>query len=101
MKELPDWVTKQKGKGTEVRKKNDNYYLYKIRSVWDPEKKRAKKITERYLGKITPEGLMKPKHEKILETLSEISVKEFGAAHWVTMLSLDIIKHLKRYYPEE
>jgi transposase len=101
MRELPGWVIKQKKKGTEVREKNGNYYLYKIRSAWDPEKKRAKKITERYLGKITPEGLKKPKHEKVLEDLGEISVKEFGASHWVTTLSSDITELLKRYYPEE
>jgi hypothetical protein len=101
MEELPDWVIKHKEKGTEIRKMKDNYYLYKIRSVWDPEKKRARKITERYLGKITPEGLIKPKHERAFEVLGDISIKEFGVSHWVASLSSDIPEILKRYYPEE
>ncbi|HEY9206201.1 MAG TPA: IS1634 family transposase, partial [Candidatus Methanoperedens sp.] len=46
----PDWVLKHKTKGTEIRKLGKYYYLYKIRSEYDKEKKRAKKITEKFLG---------------------------------------------------
>jgi len=56
----PDWVMKHKAKGTEIRKFRNYYYLYKIRSEYDKEKKRAKKITEKFLGKITEEGLINP-----------------------------------------
>jgi len=34
----PDWVLKQKGKGTEIRKIGNNFYLYKVTSIWDKEK---------------------------------------------------------------
>lgn len=101
MPELPDWALKYRKKGTQVVRIGNNYYLYKIKSVWDPAKKRARKITEKYLGKLTPEGLIKPKHERVIESLSEISVKEFGAAHWASLLSSGIVELLKKYYLAE
>jgi len=55
---MPDWVLAQRKKGTQVTKNGNNYYLYKVKSAWDPSKKRARKITEKYLGKITPEGVI-------------------------------------------
>jgi hypothetical protein len=63
----PDWVLKNKTKGTEIRKIGNNYYLYEIRSKWDKEKKRARKITEKFLGKITEDGIIKPRHQRMAE----------------------------------
>ena len=56
---IPDWAIKHKQKGTEIRNIKGNYYLYKISSKWDKIKKRPQKITEKFLGKITMEGLIK------------------------------------------
>lgn len=100
MEEVPDWVLKHKQKGTQVTKIGNNYYLYKVKSVWDPRKKRAKKITEKYLGKIAPEGIIKPKQERILESLQNISVKEFGASNLLLKMNKDIENSLKQIYPE-
>lgn len=97
----PDWVLKHKKKGTEVRKMGENYYLYKIRSEWDKEKKRPKKITEKYLGKITPEGLIKPKHERMAELAENITVKEYGATELILSQCSDIIELLKANFPNE
>src|SRR3990172_6420510 len=96
----PDWVLKHKAKGTEIRKLGSYYYLYKIRSEYDKEKKRAKKITEKFLGKITKEGLIKPKHERIIELQKNISVKEFGASQCIANESQDIIQNLKEIFPD-
>ena len=96
----PDWVLKHKTKGTEIRKLGNYYYLYKIRSEYDNEKKRAKKITEKFLGKITEEGLIKPKHERIIESRKNISVKEFGASRFIANESKDIIQNLKEVFPD-
>lgn len=52
----PDWVLKYKKKGTAVTVVKGRYYLYKVKSLYNPQKKRAQKITEEYLGVITPEG---------------------------------------------
>ena len=101
MEELPEWVRRQKTKGTEVRRMAGGvYYLYKVSSVWDPAKGRARKITERYLGKLTPHGLVGPKHDRMLEMLKEVSVKEFGASSFMIELCSDVIELVRRYYPE-
>ncbi|MEW6003583.1 MAG: transposase [Nitrospirota bacterium] len=91
---------KHKAKGTEIRKLGKHYYLYKIRSEYDKEKKRAKKITEKFLGKITEEGLIKPKHERIIESQKNISVKEFGASQFIAKESKDLIQNLKEVFPD-
>lgn len=96
----PEWVMKHKTKGTEIRKLGNHYYLYKIRSEYDKEKKRAKKITEKFLGKITEEGLIKPKHERILDLQKNISVKEFGASRFISKESEDLIQNLKEVFPD-
>lgn len=51
----PDWVLKYKTKNTEIRFVKGKYYLYNITSVWSPEKKRTKKVTEKYVGSIDEE----------------------------------------------
>ncbi len=97
----PDWVLKQKRKGTEVRKIGNNFYLYKVTCVWDKEKKRARKITEKFLGTITQDGLIKPKKERLIESIDKVSVKEFGAANFVLDLNEDIKESLKGIYPDK
>lgn len=96
--QLPRWVLQYKEKGTQVVRIGKHYYLYKIKSVWEPKKRRAKKVTEKYLGKVTQEGLIKPKTERIKEGLKEITVKEFGATSYVILISSDIIEILKQYF---
>lgn len=100
MVDYPDWVLKQKTKGTEIRNIGSNYYLYKIRSEWDKVKKRPKKITGDYLGRITEEGLIKPKNQRLIEAQKNISVKEFGASKFITTQSNDIIQNLKETFPD-
>lgn len=95
---LPEWVVKHKEKGTEVRHINGRYYLYKISSVWDPGKKRARKITGKFLGRIMPEGVVKPRHERIMEG---VTVKEFGATAFLQAHCRDIADVLSKEYPRE
>lgn len=57
----PEWVLKHKKKCTEIRCRNGKYYLYAYSAVWNKEKKRAQKVTGKYLGIITEEhGLVPP-----------------------------------------
>jgi transposase len=97
----PDWVLKQKGKGTEIRKIGNKFYLYKVTSIWDKEKKRARKITEKFLGTITQDGLIKPKKERLIESIGNVSVKEFGASNFVLGMNEDIKESLKDIYPDK
>ena len=78
----PDWVLKHKTKGTNISCIGGRYYLYEVSSVWNKEKKRAQKITKKYLGRITPEGLIPPKEKQTAEISSAVSVKEFGKRHF-------------------
>ena len=48
----------------EVKKINGHLYLYKATSFRVPNKKWAKKITGEYIGRITPNGLIKTKKDK-------------------------------------
>lgn len=97
---MPDWVLAHRKKGTQITKNGNNYYLYKVKSVWDPSKKRARKITEKYLGKITPGGVIKPRHERLLEDMRHVSVKEYGATNFIAGMNDDIVKKLKEVFPK-
>jgi len=96
----PDWVLKHKQKGTEIRKMGNNFYLYKISSISDKEKKRPRKVTQKFLGTITLGGLVKPRHEQLLEGMRHISVKEFGATNFIVGMNNDIVEKLKEVYPK-
>jgi len=96
----PDWVLKHKVKGTELRKKGNSYYLYKVTSIWDKERKKPKKITQKFLGTITREGLIKPRHERLFESMKHISVKEFGATSFIVGMNNDVVEKLKEVYPK-
>ena len=97
----PDWAIKHRQKGTQIIKIRSNYYLYKISSRWDKKKKRAVKVTEEYLGKITPEGLIKPKHKRAVEVLQHLTVKEYGASHFTSTIAQPIQELLKKHFPDE
>jgi len=99
MKNLPQWVLKYKEKNKEIKKIGTNYYLYERSSVWDSQKKIAKKVSGKYLGVITPDGLIKPKYERIIESMKNITVKEFGASWFIIENNKDIMELLRTIYP--
>jgi len=98
--EIPQWALKHKEVGTEIRKFGNNFYLYKVTSKWCPEKKRSQKITEKFLGTITENGLVKTKVEKIKEGYTNITVKDFGDFQLVYFQNQDIIEALKELFPQ-
>ena len=65
----PDWVEKEHVKGTSIKQIGENYYLYECTSKNVRGKSYPVSI-QRYIGKITPEGLIKP------ETISFIPEKD-------------------------
>ncbi len=88
---IPDWAVKFREKGTQITEIGGRYYLYRVKSKWDPEKHRARKITEEYLGRITPEGVKKQSSE------GQVSVVEFGATDLIMRRCRYIIDALKIY----
>lgn len=98
----PDWVLKHKIKGTNISQINGRYYLYECSSVWDKEKGRARKITGKYLGRITEDGLIPPKKRKITADVQQNpSVKTFGACSVLHEIGQDIINALGSIFTEE
>ncbi|MBM3706794.1 MAG: transposase [Actinobacteria bacterium] len=94
-KQYPDWVLKHKRKGTQVHRIKDKYYLYEVTSKWDPQLKRAKKITTAYLGRISREGLKK----STVERYKPSSIKEYGAGTYIIEDNKIITSTLKKYFP--
>ena len=76
-KVYPDWVQKHKTQGTSVRRVGNNYYLYKHSSKRIPGKKNPVP-SDTYIGRITPEGIIKSNKKKVDASESEITVKEYG-----------------------
>jgi transposase len=99
----PNWATKHKRKGTELRLINGNYYLYEVTSKWDPDKKRPKKITGRIVGRITEEsGFIESDKAKLRKrelTVSRLAVKEYGITALIDSHFSEYKVLLKKYFP--
>jgi hypothetical protein len=92
----------------ELKTINGRHFLYKVKSVYDPEKKRARKISGEYLGRVTRQGLTPPKnrvktiHEyanaKLLSNLmkeTEASLRENFPEDWRELTALAITKTIR------
>lgn len=94
----PEWVLKHRVSGTNVTHVKGKYYLYEVTSVWNKEKKRAQKITKKYLGRITKEeGLILSGSRLKIE---KVSVKEYGACNVLNNIGSDVIERLKEYFDD-
>ncbi len=96
----PDWVLKYRATNREIRHIKGHYYVYQLKNTWDRERKRHRKVTERYIGKITPDGLIEPKHSLLMRKMEQISVKEYGASRLMMEVSQDIREALRDNFSE-
>ena len=107
----PEWATKFKEKLTELRCIGGRYYLYRISSKWDKERKVTRKTTHELIGRITQEDGLIPRGTKRVKPQSKadlndkkivgaISVKEFGATNYLASLGEDILAELKIQFPD-
>lgn len=76
-KVYPEWVQKYRTQGTTVKKVGDNYYLYKHSSK-RVEGKKNPMPKDSYIGRITPDGVIKSGSKKINTRESDVIVKEYG-----------------------
>ncbi len=113
----PDWAVQFRRPGTELRRVNDALYkLYECSSVYDKEKKRARKITGKYLGSITEAGGFKESRKRIMEREIEDlkagkpvaapevhvgEVKEYGLSYYIIQQQKPCIDRLKEIFPED
>lgn len=95
-KQLPEWVQKHNKKNIEIKRSGHNYYVYRVSSFWDAKKKRAKKVSGEYLGKITKDGILPPKHKR---ELNLESTKEYGNIYFINELTKDLTSKLKEIFP--
>jgi hypothetical protein len=83
----PDWATKFRKPGTELRFLNGKYYLYQVSSKWNTDKKRFQKISGKLLGKIAQEdGFVETDKAKLRKrelSISDICVKEYGICAFI------------------
>jgi len=93
----PEWVERERKKGTNISCIGGRYYLYEVTSVYNKEKKRAQKITKKYLGRITEDGLVPPKKKAVIAA-APITVKEYGATNVLAQLGDDILTMLKEHF---
>jgi transposase len=105
----PEWALKHRTKGTELRNIGGRFYLYRVSSKWNKERKVTQKITHEMIGRITeedgliPKGTRKLKEEKPTfspEALANISTRESGASSYLTGISEDVISGLRKHFPE-
>lgn len=113
----PGWAVKFRRPGTELRRVNDALYkLYECSSVYDKEKKRARKITGKYLGSITEGGGFKESRKRMMEREIESlksgkpidvseprvgEVKEYGLSDYILDGQKPCIDRLKNIFPED
>jgi hypothetical protein len=93
---FPSWVEKQKKQGQEIKKINGQYYVYERTSKWDPARKKAKKVTGEYLGKLTQDGLV-PKKKRI-DVSAPVRSIEYGASRFLAETAGDLLITLGKHF---
>jgi transposase len=104
----PDWALEYKKPGTELKIINGRYYLYAVKSQYNKETKRSKKISLGILGSITKENGFVASEKKELKEKSkktyhnkEVFSLEYGFSKWLfdTMENDKILQKLKHNFP--
>jgi transposase len=101
--DYPTWVLQHKVKGTEIRTIKGRYYLYQVKSYWDKESKRSKKVTEAFLGRITETGLIKGKKTKKVISVplsSSYCVQEYGIVKFLYDDNIDVLNIIKEHFEQ-
>ncbi|MBU0765389.1 MAG: hypothetical protein KJ607_11205 [Bacteroidetes bacterium] len=86
----PDWATKHRTPGTELRLIRGNYYLYEYKTIYNKNRKRPQKISGKLIGTITQKnGLIhseKRQLEKGIEqtVFRNIHCKEYGMSSLIS-----------------
>jgi len=94
---FPDWVERFRTKGTAINCINGRYYLYQVHSERIKGTAKVRKITDRYLGRITKDGLIPPKNKIV----GEILIKEYGIYAFLLSLNAITIKRIILDFPND
>ena len=74
----PQWAVAHRKPGTELRCLNGKYYLYSYTTVYNKDKKGAKKISGKLLGSITEQNGFIPSDKRKLERALEMKSVELN-----------------------
>ena len=99
-KAYPQWVEKFRAPNREIKQIKGNFYLYERKTVYDSSKKRARKVSGTYLGKITESGLVKAAKRSVVLPVQVGYPVEYGASELLELLGEDILDNLREFYRE-
>ena len=94
---FPDWVEKYRTKGKAINHVNGKYYLYEVHSERVKGTSKVKKINDKYLGRITEDGLIPPKSK----INGDIIIKEYGIYAALISINKTTLKGITRDYPND
>ena len=86
----PEWATRYKKPGTELRFIRGCYYLYEYKTVYDQVRKKPKKISGKLLGSITEkQGFISSSKRNLENTIhqkvfKQVKCKEYGVSLLIT-----------------
>lgn len=89
---------------SEIKRIGNSYYLYGCTYQYDKERKRSKKIPGKYLGTITPDGLIPP-HANGTASIGKLVLKpsdcvEIGAVCYFYPRTETMRLRLQKHFPE-
>lgn len=85
----------------EIRHISGKYYVYKIKSKWDPVKGTARKVTDKCLGKITEaDGFIPNEYAVKIKSPKNPVVRNYGAFEIASQLSRNLEEKLKKFFPD-
>jgi transposase len=106
----PDWATQHRRPGTELKKINGRYYLYAVKSSYDPATKKTKKVSLGILGHISEKEGFVPSEKDQLRTrlkaaparINSITDREYGfSLYFYQQVQQQAAPALKLYFPDD
>jgi transposase len=104
----PAWAIMHRVPGTELKKIKGGYYLYGVKSVYDPQTKHSKKISLGIIGRITEKEGLIPSDKGQLKSrltagkplINSVMDKEYGFSWFLFHhIQTKILPALQRYFP--
>lgn len=106
----PQWATRHRRPGTELKKINGRYYLYAVGSSYDPVTKKTRKKSLGIIGHISEkDGLIPSEKSQLRDKLkdapariNEVSDKEYGFSFYFHQQAQhQIVPALKQHFPDD
>jgi len=104
----PEWAVKHRGPGTELKKIKGGYYLYGVKSIYDPVGKRSKKKSLGIIGHITEKeglipsdkGQLKAQLKEGSKPITRVVDREYGFSWFLFQhIQKEILPTLKEHFP--